>query len=322
VAALHTPLCDLIGIDLPIIQGSIGPWTTAELPAAVSGAGGLGSVGTALVPPDRLRAIIARVRELTDRPFAVNYTRRPFAQEAFAVGLEARPRVISLAIGDPGDLPARAHEAGALFMTQVHSREQAVTAAEQGADIIIAQGGEAGGFGAEISLMALLPQVVEAVAPLPVVAAGGIADGRGLAAALLLGAQGINIGTRFVAATEAGVPEAYQQAIVAARSDDAVKVTFADEVFPPPTEGGFRTRPRAVRTPFIESWTGENREAAAQQLLDSVKSGSIHELVPFAGQTVGLIDSVEPVATIIDSMVEQAAAILATRPAEVLTARE
>jgi nitronate monooxygenase/enoyl-[acyl-carrier protein] reductase II len=308
---MRTALCDLLGIDVPVVQASLGPWSHPELPAAVSNAGGLGTLGTALVEPDALRRSIARVRELTDRPFAINVTRRPFDPVAVALALEARPRVISIAIGEPGGLVTRAHDAGALLMAQVHSPEQATTAIEQGADILIAQGGEAGGFGAEVSTMTLVPQVVDVAGPVPVLAAGGIADGRGLAAALALGAQGVNLGTRFVAATEAGVPEAYQQAIVGARSEDAVKVRFAPQVFPPAGTGGYLTLPRALRTPFITEFDPAAREAAAARLRESVAEGRAHELVPFAGQTVGLIREVEPAAAILERLVREADAALA-----------
>src|SRR6185369_3333298 len=132
-----------------------------------------------------------------------------------------------------------AHAAGSRFVAQVHTPQQAERAAEAGADAIIAQGGEAGGFGGTISTMALVPQVVDAVSPLPVLASGGIADGRGLAAALVLGAQGVNIGTRFLASVECGIDDEWKAQIVAATSQDAVKVAFAKHVFPPPTAGGY-----------------------------------------------------------------------------------
>jgi NAD(P)H-dependent flavin oxidoreductase YrpB (nitropropane dioxygenase family) len=220
---MQTDLTRLLGIDAPIVQGSFGPWTSVALSAAVSEAGGLGSIGTALVDPARVAAMIAEMRERTSRPFAVNHTWRPLSEEAFQVTLDARPAVISLALGGPGDLPARAHAAGVRFMARVHTVEQAVRAAEAGTDIVIAQGAEAGGFGGEVSTMALVPQVVDAVAPVPVLAAGGIADGRGLAAALALGAQGVNIGIRFLAAAEADIPDGYKAAIVAAASQDGAR---------------------------------------------------------------------------------------------------
>jgi enoyl-[acyl-carrier protein] reductase II len=176
---LRTPLCDLLGIEYPIIQAALGPWEAVELVAAVSNAGGLGSLGTAVRSTGEVQAQLARLRALTDRPFAVNQTARPFNEELYALTLAAHPAVVSYALGDPGDTVKRAHDAGSLFMQQVHTVQQARQAAERGVDIIVAQGSEAGGFGGTIGTMALVPQVVDAVSPIPVVAAGGIADGRG-----------------------------------------------------------------------------------------------------------------------------------------------
>jgi enoyl-[acyl-carrier protein] reductase II len=296
---MQTDLTRLLGIAAPIVQGSFGPWTSVALSAAVSEAGGL----------------IAEMRERTDRPFAVNHTWRPLSEEAFRVTLDARPAVISLALGGPGDLPARAHDSGVRFMAQVHTVEQAVRAAEAGADVVIAQGAEAGGFGGEVSTMALVPQVVDAIAPVPVLAAGGIADGRGLAAALALGAQGVNIGTRFLAASEAEVPEEYKAAILGAASQDAVRVAFADSVFPPASgPDPYATRPRALRTEFIDRYNAEppaDGAAVGRELVESVRAGRGHELVPFCGQTAGLIDRVVPAREIVETMVREAAAQIA-----------
>ena len=314
--ALHTPLCDLLGIEHPVMQGSPGPWSSPALAAAISEAGGLGSLGTALVAPDQIRVQVDRVRALTDRPFAVNHTLRPLSEAAYALTLDLAPPVISLALGLRKELVDRAHAAGSRVVQQVHTAEQAERALAAGADAIIAQGGEAGGFGGTISTLALVPQVVDAVAPVPVLAAGGIADGRGLAAALVLGAQGVNIGTRFMAATEAEIPDAYKQAIVAAGSEDAVKVEFAASVFPPRPEDGFATLPRALRTPFIDRGNADpasvdaDRERLGGELVDAVRAGSAHELVPFAGQTAGLIGAVRPAGEIVRSLVADAEAAL------------
>ena len=165
---LRTAVCDLLGIECPIIQGPFGPWSDPQLTAAVSNAGALGSYGTALHTPDRLRASVERIRELSDRPFAINHTLRPFNEENFALTLELSPPIVSLAIGHQRGLVERVHEAGALFMQQVTTVEQATEAVSSGADVIIAQGSEAGGFGGFVSTMALVPQVVDAVGPTPV----------------------------------------------------------------------------------------------------------------------------------------------------------
>jgi nitronate monooxygenase/enoyl-[acyl-carrier protein] reductase II len=289
------------------------------LVVAVSSAGGLGSLGTALLSAEQNREQIARTRALTDKPFAVNHTLRPFNEDVFATTLQARPAVISFAHGDPGELVKHVHDAGSLFMHMVNTVQQARQAAERGADILIAQGSESAGFSGTVSTLALVPQVVDAVSPVPVVAAGGIADGRGLAAALVLGAQAINIGTRFLACIEAStISEDWKQAIVQADSQDTVKVAFADAVFPQVNRpGGYPTQPRVLRTPFVEHWNEHpeevQREARrlGEELLSAFKQGRAHELVPFTGETAGLIHEIVPAADIVRRIVAQAQEVLA-----------
>jgi nitronate monooxygenase/enoyl-[acyl-carrier protein] reductase II len=203
---------------------------------------------------------------------------------------------------------------------QVHTVRQAYGAAERGADVIIAQGGEAGGFGGTVGVMSLLPQVVDAVSPLPVVAAGGIADGRGLAAALLLGAQGVNVGTRFVASEEAAVGDDWKRRVLAADSEEAVKVEFENEVFPPEGPGGYGTLPRVLRTPFVTEWNrrldevGRESGRLRDELMTSIEEGRAHELVPFSRQTVGMINEILPAAEIVRRMVAEAEEALRGAP--------
>ena len=252
---LHTPICDLLGIEWPIIQAGMGPFTSAELVAAVSNAGALGSLSAGGRTAQSLREHLARTVELTDRPFAVNFTLSAVLPdpEAFTLALAAKPSLISFALGDPDEFVKRAHDAGILVMHMVTTTQQAYRAAERGVDIIIAQGSESGGFGGPVAGLVLIPQVVDAVRPVPVIAAGGIADGRGLAAALVLGAQGVNIGTRFLASTEAPISESWKQAILAAESQDAIRAEFWTDIFP--TSGlAYSTTPRALRSPFIDEW--------------------------------------------------------------------
>jgi len=285
---VRTPFCTLLGIEHPIVQAGMGMFTGADLVAAVCNAGALGSLGASGRPVPDLEKQIARIRELTSRPFVVNHLVSNFNEEAFSFTLKARVPIVSFALGDPGDLVKRAHAAGAKVIHQVHTVEQARQAAQRGVDIIIAQGGEAGGFGQFGSALALVPQVMDAVRPIPVLAAGGIADGRGVAAALVLGAQGVNLGTRFLASREAPIPDAYKNAILAARSEDTVKVEVWNDIFPAPGRGGYGTVPRAIKTSFIEQWQPRREQAArsAEQLQGEVggamQAGRFHEYVPFA----------------------------------------
>jgi hypothetical protein len=190
---LRTPLCDLLGIDVPIIGAPFGPWHQVELAAAVCAAGGLGSVGSVPRPAEELRDQWEMLRRLTDRPFAINYTGRSFDREVFDAVLDFRPAVVSCHLADPAGLIVRAHAVGALWMQQVMSVEQARRAIDLGADVIIAQSGVAGGHEGGVATTMLVPQVVDTAGVVPVVAAGGIADGRGLVAALGMGAQGVSM---------------------------------------------------------------------------------------------------------------------------------
>lgn len=318
---LATRLCSALGIEHPVIQGPFGgPFEVgAELPAAVSNEGGLGSIATALRSPDQVRADIASVRRLIgQRPFAVNVGRRPFDETIFATVLDESPPVVSLALGDPGDLVARAHAAGCRFIEQVTTVRQAVEAAESGVDVIVAQGAEAGGFSGSVGTMALVPQVADAVSPIPVVAAGGITDGRGLAAALMLGADGVNVGTRFLASSEARIADEWKRAVLMASAEDAVKVDFAEHLVPRPTEGGWLTVPRALRTPFIDSWLGRSGDVESragelgEELMAAMGEGRTHEYLPLAGQSAGAVAEILSAAEIVRRIVTEAEQTLAS----------
>lgn len=235
---LRTPLLQLLDIEHPIIQAGMGRLGSgAVLAAAVSNAGAIGTIGAAKRSPEELRGELQALRSLTSRPFIVNFT-KPWLQlhpECLDCALAAGPRAISVGQGLPGDFVSRIHDGGALVITQVQTVEQARLAADEGADIIIAQGAEAGGlggFGGRIGESVLVPQVVDALSPLPVVAAGGITDGRGLAAALLFGAAGANIGTRFLASVEASLGEDWKQRLVEAPVDGTVRFEASTAVVP------------------------------------------------------------------------------------------
>jgi enoyl-[acyl-carrier protein] reductase II len=306
---LHTRFCELFEIDAPVLQAAIWPATAPELVAAVSAAGGLGSIGAVFWSAQEVRDQIDRVRALTDRPFVVNHVVPALDADAFETTLEARPAGVSFALGDPGELVDRVHSAGSKVIEQVHTVAQAREAAGRGADLIIAQGSEAGGQGmaAGVSSMALVPQVVDAVSPIPVLAAGGVADGRGLAAALALGAAGANVGTRFLASEEAGADDAWKQLILESESEDAVRFETWGAIMPPGS--GYDVVPRVIRTDFVAEWEGQADEAGRQaerlraEIMAAVQQRRPHQLTPFTGQTAGMIGELLPAAEIVRRMV-------------------
>jgi len=316
---LKTPLCELFGIDVPIILAPMGTCTSAELAAAVSNEGGLGGIGSLFRTTAAIKRDIDMVRELTNRHFAVNHIPQTLDAEAFRYTLEARPAVISFALGDPGDLVRQAHDVGSLVMLQVTTVAQAVDAAERGVDVIIAQGGEAGGYGGEVSTMTLVPQVVDAVAHIPVVAAGGIFDGRGIAAALMLGAVGVNLGTRFIASQEAPVGE-WKQAIAGAQSEDAIMVEVLNDISPLPGTVGFQTVLRSLHTPFLDEWSSKreearrNRDRLRGQIISTTQAGRQHECLLTAGQTAGGIKEILPIAEIMRRLIAETEAVLSRAP--------
>jgi enoyl-[acyl-carrier protein] reductase II len=317
---LKTALTELLNIDHPIILAPMGSATSASFAAAASNAGALGNIGTLNRPPEAIKRDLDMIKDLTPRPFGVNHIPPTLIPEAFEATLALRPSVISFALGDPGDLVQRAHAAGALVIVQVTNVAQAEEAAERGADVVIAQGAEAGGYGGVIGSLALIPQVVDAVAPIPVVAAGGIFDGRGLAAALMLGAVGVNLGTRFLASKEAPIEQGWQQAILSASSEDTVKAAALNAINPLPGTVGYRTVLRALRSDFLEHWNANLEEAAAKrdelraQVGASAIQGGRQQTIAGAGQIAGAIRDVLPVAEIIQRIVSQAEVALSRTP--------
>jgi nitronate monooxygenase/enoyl-[acyl-carrier protein] reductase II len=301
----------MLGIEFPIVQAGMSIFTSAELVCAVSNAGGLGSLGCWRRPAEDFTRQLAAIRERTDRPFAINHVVPAIDEAVFSMSLKARPALISLALADPGDLVKRIHDAGIKVMMQVTTVAQARQAAERGVDIIVAQGSEGGGYIGNVGTLALVPQVVDTVRPIPVVAAGGIADGRGIAAALILGAEGVNIGTRFLATEEAPIGAAWKRAIVDAAAEDAIRVDVVNDIMPNPGSVGYGTVLRALRSPFIETWHERREEARrqAERLLDELvsltKQGRIGDALPAAGQSAGLIHDIRPAGEILQRLMEQ-----------------
>ena len=314
---MRTRFCELLGIEIPIALAPFGPWDQVELAAAVSNAGGLGSVGTAVRSPEELRRQWTRLRELTERPFAINHTGRPFDEEVFAAILESAPPVVSFHMGIPREWIAAAHGAGALWMQQVGDRHSAELALELGADVLVAQGWEAGGNAGWVSTMVLVPQVVDVAGDVPVLAAGGIADGRGIAAALALGAEGVLLGTRFLASTEMAIDRSWKERIVAADATDAVKVPGSERVMPPFTlelPPGRAPAPRALRTPLIDQLEADPESvdpaSVGRSFVADVRAGGGHDRLPFTGQSAGLVHDVAPAGEIVTRLMKETEAAL------------
>jgi nitronate monooxygenase/enoyl-[acyl-carrier protein] reductase II len=310
---VRSQLCDLVGIEVPIIQAGMSIFTSPALAAAVSEAGALGSLGAWNRPTDELRRELDELRNLTDRPFAVNHVVPDLNPDAFASTLERAPAIVSFALDGAGsDLVKQVHDAGSLVMQQITTVNQAQIAVEQGVDVVVAQGGEAGGYAGTVSTLSLVPQVVDAVRPVPVVAAGGIADGRGVAAAVALGAAGVNIGSRFLASTESPVGERWKKALVTRPSEDWIQARFVNAMNPNPGTLGYRTRLRLLRTEFVERWEARTDEVETDpapvlaELAEAVAAGDREALLVVGGQSAGLIQRVEPAAAIISTLVAEA----------------
>ena len=223
---IRTRICDLLGIPHPIVLGGMGNATTAPLVAAVSNAGGFGTLGTSAFDASTLDREIASIHERTEKPFGINHLLFQIQENMFAVTLAARPTLIAFAWARKDqnlrDYVQRAHDAGCKVMYLAGEVAEALRAAEAGADVLVAQGTEAGGHVGWMASLPLVPMMVKALAPLPVLCAGGIADGRGLAGALALGAEGVLLGTRFLATHESPLHANFKQAIVDSDGHDTV----------------------------------------------------------------------------------------------------
>jgi NAD(P)H-dependent flavin oxidoreductase YrpB (nitropropane dioxygenase family) len=317
---IHTPICDLLGIRHPIVLGGMGSATSPPLVAAVSNAGGLGTLGTSAFAGEQIAAAAKAIRKATDKPFGINHLLFRIKDEDYAVTLAARPAVIAFAWArkdqDLRRFFARAHDAGSKVMYMASTRPEAVRAAEAGADVIVAQGSEGGGHVGWMATMAIVPMVVSAVAPLPVLAAGGIADGRGLVASLALGAEGVLLGTRFLATPEAPIHENFKQAIVKSDGHDTLLTEIHDLASGQVWPGAMA---RVQRNAVVERWMGrewavrEDREEIAQALADARKAGDVHNTTLLFGQDAGLIDSIEPAGKIVESIAAEAEEILRRR---------
>jgi nitronate monooxygenase len=320
---VRTRLCDLLAIEHPILNAPMGIVAGASLAAAVSGSGGLGLIGGAFRDPDGLRAELRAARELTDRRVGVGFiSHRDETHVLAPVALDEGIPVIAHSFADPTPFVAPAHDAGALVLCQVRTVAEAERAAEAGVDAVVAQGTEAGGHTGRVSTLPLVPAVVDAVAPLPVIAAGGIGDARGIAAALVLGADGVWMGTRFEATPEAAVSRSYRERLVAATTDDTVLTEAFDLAIKMDWPEGIAIR--ALRNRFTDEWHGREDEVRAwsRERSDEYRTGdyffSPDRGVTPAGESVGLVRDVEPAGDIVRRLAAEVEAILRDRPASLL----
>ncbi len=301
-------ICELLNIEYPVIQGGMAWVATAELAAAVSNGGGLGIIAAGGAPADVVREQIKKARTLTDKPFGVNVMlMSPFADDVMKVVIEEKPAVVITGAGNPGKYIADLKAAGIVVMPVVASVALAKKMEKDGADAIVAEGTEAGGHIGELTTMVLVPQVVDAVS-VPVVAAGGIVDSRGTAAALALGADGIQVGTRFICSTECIAHDNYKQAVIKAKDRDAV-VTGRSTGAPV----------RALKNKLTKEYERLERENASKDEIEALGVGGLRKAFAdgdvemgslMAGQSAAMVKEITPCADIIKDLFKDVDAVL------------
>ncbi len=329
---LHTRICDLFGIELPIVSAGMGAVARARLAAAVSEAGGLGTIALAGLSPEAVANEIARARALTSKPFAVNLL-IPFMRPG-VLELLAREKVCAVTLfwGDPTEQIPPAKKLGLTVIWQCGSAEEAASAKAAGANAIIAQGFEAGGHVCgTTSTLALIPAVRDTIGDLPMLAAGGIADGRGLVSALALGADGAVFGTRFVASHESAAHQQYKRCLLSAKASDTLHTQLFDIGWPGASH-------RVLRTPFVDRWETAGRpasgnrpeegKAVARLVRDGIDvplpsysvspptedtEGDIGGLAWYAGESVSMISEIASAGEIVRQIAAQAGEIIAKR---------
>ena len=304
--AIRTTLTEAFGLEYPIVLAPMASVSGGRLSAAVSNAGGLGLVGGGYGDSGWLRKELSLAQAETSRPWGVGLITWAATHETVQLALDHGPHVLMLSFGDPRPYATDIKAAGCALICQVQDVEGARAAKAVGADFIVAQGTEAGGHGAARATLPLVPAVVDAVAPTPVLAAGGIADGRGLAAALMLGAQGVLMGTRFYAATESLGHWRAKEHIVAAKGEDTRRTRVFDVVrgheWPEPYTG------RALHNRFLERWEGREDalvaelDAEGRAFQEAVSEGDFETAMVWAGEAVDLIAEVASAGELVRSI--------------------
>jgi NAD(P)H-dependent flavin oxidoreductase YrpB (nitropropane dioxygenase family) len=324
---MMSEMCERLGIEIPIIQAPMGGAVGPALAAAVSNAGGLGTLALWGADVDTLRRQVRETQSLTSKPFAVNLNLEFPQEERLEACLAEEVPIISFFWREPSALVQRAKEAGAVVLHTVSTAKEARQAVECGVDVVVAQGWEAGGHvRGTVATMPLIPAVVDAVGSVPVVAAGGIADGRGFAAALALGASGAWIGTRFLASNEVAIHPHYRERLLRATEDDTI---YLEELF---NIGWPKAPHRVLRNSTVAGWEDAGRPKTGArpgegEVVATSKSrgpivryrsytpgadaeGDIDALSLWAGQGVGLVHRVQPAAEIVREIISEAQIIL------------
>jgi nitronate monooxygenase len=316
---IATPLTALLGITHPVLLAPMDTLAGSRLVRAGSKAGGFGILGGGYGDKARLETETAKLRDFSGL-FGIGFITWSMARqpELLDIALAAKPRAIMLSFGDPAPFAPRIREAGALLICQVQSEDMAKQALDAGANILIAQGTEAGGHGASRTTLDIVPSIIDlAAGRVPVVAAGGIADGRGLAAMMMLGASGVLMGTRFYASIEADAADEAKRRIVAAGAGDTVRGVVPDWsrniMWPAPFTG------RTLVNEHVRRWTGreiellQNVGAVSAEYFAARAAGNFDIAVVFAGESVGLIHDIPPAAEIVERVVTEAEQLLLGR---------
>ena len=305
---LHTPICDLLGIEKPVFQGGMAWIADASLASAVSEAGGLGIIAAMNANAEWLRNEIHELRAKTNKPFGVNVMlMSPFADEVAQVVIDEQVPVVVTGAGNPTKYMALWKEAGIRVIPVVASVAMAKLMTRLGASALIAEGGESGGHVGELTTMVLVPQICDATT-LPVIAAGGIADGRGVAAAFMLGACGVQMGTRFLSAEECSIHPVYKERILKA-SDLCTMVTGKRLGHPV----------RSLRTNFARNYAKAEYGGMDDEALEALGSGALRKAVVegdleegcfLSGQVAAMVNKIQPAAEIVREVIEGAEPVL------------
>jgi len=305
---IRTPICELLGIEYPVFQGGMAWIADGKLAAAVSEAGGLGIISAMNADAGYLRRQIAVARELTDKPFGVNIMlQSPFAAQVAETAAEEKVAVVTTGAGNPSGYMKRWRDAGIFVIPVVASVAMARLVTRAGAAAVIAEGGESGGHVGESTTMVLVPQVCDATT-LPVLAAGGIADGRGMAAAFMLGAQGVQLGTRFLVAEECSVHPNYKEKIL--KANDIATLTTGKRLGHPV---------RSLKTPFSRAYFKAEYSGISDKELEDMGAGALRLAAVegdnergcfLCGQAAGMIAREQPAAEIVREIVAEAESVL------------